>query len=173
MISSYTRFIASELTLDFWMNHIRGVSIIKKNLTRGPFIAAANIRDFAVTWALRGVRRPRPELSQREGSPAHAVSLPHTQRTPNAPSTLQGKSYSLLTVLHEIPLAANIAGGTWFPWSLFYSTQCWPRLTVQTTLRIQFLPCSKGTLISTKYQIIIIYKVEKDICLSFYICAMK
>lgn len=74
--------------------------------------------------------------------------------------------YLLLTLLHTIPLDGNTDGGTQFLLGFchFSLTQLLGKIHfVKIILRIQFLKCSRGKLISTKYQIIRTYKFEKDI----------
>lgn len=74
--------------------------------------------------------------------------------------------YLLLTLLHKIPLDGNTDGGTQFllRFCHFSLTQLLEKIHfVKIILRIQFLKYSKGKLISTKYQIIRIYKFEKVI----------
>lgn len=110
------------------------------------------------------------ELSLREGQPCSHCGPSHKQ-APHAPFwQMAGKSYSFPTILHETPLGAALQVGQvlpgFSPFSVAHSDA--ESGFLQTTLRIQFLRCSKGKLISAKY--LIIYKVGRGICLSFYIC---
>ena len=161
----------------FWMNHVRRTSVITKNLTCGPFVAAENIlRPQSGPSTAGGVWRPGVEQPERKGSPAHTW----ISRTKGAPPKwpfrqLQGRSVFITDYCTRHSLGwkhwrrGSVAFGrlslVCSPW-LLAKMHC-----VQTTLRIQCLRCSK--LISSKYQIIVIYKFEKDICVSFYICILK
>lgn len=87
----------------FWMNHIRRISIIKKNVTRALSIAAENILKFFCGLSASECRSPRLEPSQKgEDSPADSLNLLHKQCTPEMPSQ-------------------NIAGGIFIHYWLFYT----------------------------------------------------
>lgn len=109
------------------------------------------------------------ELSPREGQPCSHCGPSHKQ-APQAPFwQMAGKSYSFPTVLHETPLGAALQVGQVLQgFSPFSVAQC-PRAWLPTDhVENSVLRCSKGKLISTKY--LIIYKIERGICLNFYIC---
>lgn len=138
----------------FWMNHIRRISITKKNLTCGLPIAAKDILRLLSGLSIQECRKPRLELSQKRKDSLwifeKTLWISYTNIvSKKCPSKRLQREFLFITDCSM----QNSSGWKRWRWdsvsvgllSFFCNTQLLEKTPfVQITLRIQFKKCSKG-----------------------------